>query len=891
MSDLGERGGVMRKEPDGSTLDDAIAAVRDDVPAAGVTGEAAARVWERIGPGATFDATAIETIGGCADVRALLDAHRRRELPPARTLLVDDHLRECVACRGAFLAPGARRLALLPWRPQGARPAAPAPRRAYAVAASVLLGVAAVSAAAVYQKFFGTPAGPRAAIQSVTGGLQRVGGGRTVALAPGDEIGEAEPVRTGRASRAVLRLSDGSLVEMGERAELALSARGADATIQLARGNIIVRAAKRRAGHLRVASGECTVSVTGTVFSVNHGLKGSRVSVLEGEVRVAAGRAEQVVSPGEQWTTSEAVERVPLREEIAWSGEVDRHLALLAELKVLRERWRTVRTPGLRYETRLLPLVPESAVVFASLPNYGETLAEAHRLFEERLQESATLRQWWARVDPARHGGPSLARVIEKVRGFSGFLGDEVVVTAVEDPRLHRDVPLVLAEVRRPGLREFLESELEGIRKEHGGGPPVRIVEDAAGDAAGITAQVVVLIRGNVIAVSISPAALGEVARRIEDGSPGLDGTSFGARLSAAYTDGVGMLFGADAERIRARVAAAQGHDPRRDEALHRSGLDGVRYFVLERKQSAEEARTQALLTFDGPPRGLPSWLAPPAPIGSLEFVSPGAQVAAAFVVKSPALILDDVVGMVSAADGGAGQGLAELESKLELHLREDLADTLGAEFALALDGPLLPTPSWKLIVEVYDPARLQASLMTIVTRASDEAQGAGRTGVRLEAEQAGDTTYYALRGGGLPLEVHYAYSGGYLVAAPSRALVMKAIQARAEGETLPRSSRFRALFTPDRDVNVSGLVYQNLGPLVGSLLDAPGAGSLSAEQRRSVQALAGDARPTMVCAYGEPDGIRVAGLGGVFDFDTGDLALPLLLERVFPGTRRLAAP
>ena len=65
--------------------------------------------------------------------------------------------------------------------------------------------------------------------------------------------------------------------------------------------------------------------------------------------------------------------------------------------------------PGVRYESRLLPLVPEDTVVFASLPNYGESLAEAHRLFEERLQESAVLREWWRKVDPARHGGPSLA--------------------------------------------------------------------------------------------------------------------------------------------------------------------------------------------------------------------------------------------------------------------------------------------------------------------------------------------------------------------------------------------------------------------------------------------------------------------------------------------------
>lgn len=897
MRDQAGRGGAAADEGSRVTLEAAVAAVRDDVPAAGVEEKAAARAWERIaGAGSLMSpedraARTIESIEGCSDVLALLETRRRGELPPARALLVDDHMRECVGCRSALLRPGQRRLALLPWRPESRRPEVPSRRRAYAVAASVMLAVG-VSAAAVHQAFFAVPVGSRAAVQSLTGGLHRVGPGRAMPLAPGEEVGEGEPVRTGRASRAVLRLRDGSLVEMGERAELAVTARGSDTTIRLARGNIIVRAAKRRSGHLRVASGECTVSVTGTVFSVNHGLKGSRVSVLEGEVRVAAAGGEQVVAPGEQWTTSEAVERLPLADEIAWSGEVDRHLALLGELKVLQERWRAVRTPGLRYETRLLPLLPESAVVFASLPNYGETLAEAHRLFEERLEESATLREWWARVDPQRHGGPSLAQVMEKVGSFSGFLGDEVVLAAVEDGHRHRDVPLLVAELRRPGLREFLEGELGGRL----GGPRVRIVDGTAGGDGAVTDELVVLIRGSVMAVSTSAAALGDLARRVDDGSPGLGQTSFGARLSAAYGDGVGVLFAADLERIRERV---QGQDRRRDEAIRRSGVDGLRYFVLERKQAAEVERSpgspsgaavQAVLTFEGPPRGLPSWLAAPGPIGSLEFVSARAEVAAAFVIKSPALILDDIVGIASVGDAGTQQALADLESKLDLRLRKDIAETLGAELAFALDGPLLPTPAWKVIVEVYDPARLQASLQTLVTRARDEAQREDRPPLRLEAEQAGGETYYVVRGG-LPFEVHYAYSGGYLVAAPSRALVRKAIQARANGDTLARSERLRALFTPDRDVNVSAVLYQNLGPLVGSLLEAPGAARLSAEQRRSVQALAGEAGPTLLCAYGEPDGIRVAGLGGGFDLDTGDLALPLLLQRVFPAAARLADP
>jgi hypothetical protein len=878
-----------RKELD---VDDAIAAVRDDVPAPEVAGEAAARVWERLCPAAIAAAPSTEAIGGCADVRLLLDAHRRGELPAARALLVEDHLRDCVACRAAFLRPGRRNLALLAWPPSTstAGAAAPRPWRAHAVAASVLLA-ASVSAWVVRQAFFGVPAGPRAAVQSVAGGLLRVAAGDVVPLLPGQEIGEGEPVRTGRDSRAVLRLRDGSLVEMSERAELSLLARGADTTIQLSRGRIIVQAAKRRTGHLRVASGDCTVSVTGTVFSVNHGLKGSRVSVFEGHVQVAGGADERTLAPGDQWATSAAMETVPLRDEIAWSADADRHLALLAEMKVLRERFRSVPDPGLRYESRLLALVPAEAVVFASVPNYGEGLGEAYRLFEERLRESAVLRDWWTQADPARHGGPALASVIERIRSFSSFLGEEIVLAAVDVGGRPPVRPLVVAEVRRPGLREFLEGELARVPRPQGQPSHVHILGESDGAApASAEGDVFILLRPGLMAVSMDGPTLQGVAARLDGGAPdGLAATPFGARIAQAYGDGVGLLAAADLQRISARAAAGRP-DARHAQALRQAGIDGLRYLVFERKQVAEEARTTAVLAFDGAPRGIASWLAAPAPMGALDFVTPSAQGAAAFVAKSPASILDDLVAMAAAAGGHPREELLSLESKLDLRIREDLAETLGGEFALALDGPLFPTPAWKLIAEVNDPARLQASIQTLVRRAGEEAARAGGAAWTLESEDVGGQTFHAIRGG-LPFEVHYAYADGYVVAAPSRALVMRALQARASGETLARSDSFRALFLPDRDVNVSGLLYQNVGPTVRSLLEAPGAGALTGDQRRSMEALTRDARPTVLCAYGEPSAVRVAGLGGVFDLDTSDLALPMLLERLWPGTPRAAAP
>ncbi|HEX5632475.1 MAG TPA: FecR family protein, partial [Gemmatimonadales bacterium] len=488
--------------------------------------------------------------------------------------------------------------------------------RRYALAASILIAVGVVGLVA-RQAFFAVPPGSRAAVRSVTGTLHRVSASAIGVLAPGQELLDGEAVRTARGSLAALRLSDGSVVEMGERAELFVTARGQDTTIHLERGSIIVQAAKRKTGELLVASGDCTVKVTGTVFSVNRGLKGSRVSVLEGQVRVArAGAGEDtVLAPGEQWTTGPAVASVPVRDEVAWSAEVDRHLALLGEVKALREAWRAVAMPGVRYESPLLPLLPEGAVVYAGIPNYGEALFEAHRLFEDRLRESAVLRDWWTAAAPERHGGPGLAATIEKIRTFADFLGDEVVLALASGTR-HVGLPVVLAEVRRDGLREALEQELLAHETEAGRRPVVRIVGDD--DAVHLTpkADLFVLLRRNVVAVTPSREILLAVAARLEGAGPGLMGTPFGARIAQAYEHGAGILFAADLERITAAsLRHAQG-DPRQAATLRRAGLDGLRHLVFERRSaSGDEVQTQAVLAFAGPRRGIPSWIAAPAPM------------------------------------------------------------------------------------------------------------------------------------------------------------------------------------------------------------------------------------------------------------------------------------
>jgi uncharacterized protein (TIGR03435 family) len=72
-----------------------------------------------------------------------------------------------------------------------------------------------------------------------------------------------------------------------------------------------------------------TVSVVGTVFLVNADEEGSRVGVIEGEVRVREGDRETRLRPGEQVATRSAIVARPLTEDIKWSKNATAHLAIL----------------------------------------------------------------------------------------------------------------------------------------------------------------------------------------------------------------------------------------------------------------------------------------------------------------------------------------------------------------------------------------------------------------------------------------------------------------------------------------------------------------------------------------------------------------------------------
>ena len=843
-------------------LDEAIRAVREEEVDLRAAEAARGRVWQRLV--SESSASRVDAIRGCHDVRALLSAHAEGTLPAGRSLLVEDHLRECAACRGSLKG------TLETMRPWQASLSAPAGRPlTWRHAAAAGLALALGTTAYVQRDFLsGVPSGPRAEVESITGTLYRVAGGVATPLRAGETIAEGEAVRTGRGAQAFLKLRDGSMLEMGEHAEVAVSARRRDTTVHLERGRVIVEAEKRRTGHLYVASADCTVAVTGTTFSVNRGLRGSRVAVVEGEVRVRQAAGEYVLRPGQQHSTSRSLAHVAIHDEIAWSRNADRHLKFLAELSGLRRDLERLPSPGVRYESRLLGGVPAEAAVYIGAPNIGESLSQAHQMFEERLNDSEVLREWWRRAGPR---GTKLGDVVARLRRLGEHVGEEIVIAFVPRAAERGGEPnvLLLAEPRSGGLRHFVEKELFA-----GTGRPPRIVfvtNPAAMPA--VTADLYVVLREDVLAVSTDLSTLRAAVLAFDGKAAGLDDTVFGRRIVEAYRDGTGVLLAADAARLRGR-----------HEAPEATGLGDVRYLVAERTEAGGRAVSSAEIRFKSARRGIPSWLAAPGPMGSLEFVSPEAAVAASFVTKNPALVFDDIVSFNRNREDALRE-MAELEAHLNVRLRDDFAAAFGSDFTLAVDGPLLPVPAFKLVAEVYDPLRLEQAFEALAEAAKRDA-GAKGPSIELRHEHVAGRAYHALRigsrGAAAPFEIYYTFSDGYLVAAPTRALVAKALATRESGRSLARSSRLAALWPTDGHAHVSAMLYQNFASVAPMMQELAAA---SPERGQAVAALAAQMKTSLVYAYGEEDRIQVA--GDLFNFDPGALALPALLQEALPEVAR----
>jgi uncharacterized protein (TIGR03435 family) len=149
-------------------------------------------------------------------------------------------------------------------------------------------------------------------------------------------------------------LADNSRVEMRAHAEMAVARATDGIQIDLKKGDIIVAAAKQRREKLSVRTNDMTVAVNGTAFLASDGQQGSRVAVIEGEVRVRE-------------TGVETMARRAVAEDIAWSRHADAHLAALASFQKS-----IIDTAGHREPLNQTPATAQGAAAATTPPQFEE---------------------------------------------------------------------------------------------------------------------------------------------------------------------------------------------------------------------------------------------------------------------------------------------------------------------------------------------------------------------------------------------------------------------------------------------------------------------------------------------------------------------------------------
>jgi hypothetical protein len=855
-------------------LDNATKAMRDAQPEAAQLSFSAENVAKKLGI-VLIENAAIE---GCDGIQPLLAAYRAGMLAESKALLVEAHLHECGAC-SRKLRGGA---GAVDWSAPKVMPARTPVRpwaMAWAMAAS--LAVAATGMFA-YKAYWQIPPGVRAEVQSIDGSASLITDTGDRLLAPGAQLQEGDQVRTSGGSHAILRLSDGSSVEMNERSAVSVGARGHNMTVDLDRGAVIVKAAHRTLGHLYVQTEDCRVAVTGTVFSVDSGLKGSRVAVLEGAVEVRHAGVRSTVHAGDEFNTTENLAPEPVSEQINWSQNRDQYLELLAQLSTLRNRIAQIPLPQPRYGSDLLNRMPASTQLYVSIPNLGDFVTQAKAIFEDQLKQSPALQQWWSSGKEDKTA--DLDELVNKLHDLSQYLGDEMVIVALKDQNAAKEHEkpgfAVIADVQRGGLADLLKQEFSSGK--HGG---LTVLDENALHNAGTssTGHAYALVRPKEVVFSNSLDTLRIIDAQLNTGSSGFAGTDFGQRISAAYKRGLGVILAANLQEMMQEAAMHKGvHEA---SMLQASGIGGVRYLIAEHREVNGAPENHLNLQFSGTRQRVASWLGAPAALGSLDFVSPNAALVVGGVSKEPSAIADDLVAMISAEKSGTAEGNAtdkwnKAQSELGIDIRNDLAGNLGGEFLFALDGPVLPTPSWKIVVEVRDSARFENTLERLAQAINNHARGENGHGISIDTTQSGAQTFHAVHNTANGAEIaEYTYASGYMIIAPNRALLLEALQTHANGNTLAHSSSFKALLPVDQNENYSAVAYQNLGPVITPLLS-----NLSGSAADALKKLASDSRPTAICAWGKDAGIEMASNSNLFGFDFLTLGKLLESQHKMPG-------
>jgi hypothetical protein len=596
----------------------------------------------------------------------------------------------------------------------------------------------------------------------------------------------------------VLRLADGSLLDVNERTELSVHAAWSGKVVHLQRGDVIVQAAKQRHGFLHVQTRDAIASVKGTVFAVSAGISGSVVSVVEGSVAVAQSGSETLLSPGDQ-TASNAALISSVQDAVSWSPDAQTYLGILASLAHIEKQVAALPPSPLRTHSELLQYLPPNTVVYGAIPNLGGTINQAMGFADQQSSENPAFGQWWN-----SGAGQSLKQLVGCIEAIANLFGDEIVYGySLGTSGSREKYPMVLARLQ-PGKQDALASELSTLGSQMGAGSlPYRLT-------------------GSLIIISDSQLHLEWLANNLGQGGP----TPFTEEIAKRYQNGVGWLMGMDMASMIASSGAAQ------DSFVN---AHQVKHLFLERHDVQGGEENEMALTFKGHRMGMASFLADSGSGGAAEYIPNDVIMAGYISTLEPKQMFEGTLALISRASPTALSDLAKAETKLGLSFANDIAASLGTESAFGLENLTLTGPVWVMAGMVNDSAKLDVTIRKLVDGMNAELANAGRAErVTLSQETVDGRIWTTLKPPTVPLGITWTYDRGYIVAGSDRGAAQRALATRNGGSPLVYSTEFQKQLPAAAGLHPSAFGWMNTkGALQGvaSMIPNPTVRNMIAER------------------------------------------------------------
>jgi hypothetical protein len=152
---------------------------------------------------------------------------------------------------------------------------------------------------------------------------------------------------------------------------------------------------------------------------------------------------------------------------------------------------------------------------------------------------------------------------------------------------------------------------------------------------------------------------------------------------------------------------------------------------------------------------------------------------------------------------------------------------------------------------------------------AGSSSGGTATHSIKIDATDVEGQRFYSVHevSSGITI-VQYTFAEGYMILAPTRALLMESLRTRASGDSLAHAEAFKRTLPTDQNENYSAIAYQNISPVLAPLLS-----QFSGRSAVALQQLTADAKPTAICAWGRDTRIEAASNSHLLGFDFLTLA------------------